>query len=381
MSKAAISDMSRFLRWWGDELRGLVPGWPGGDAGAAGRGDKTVVALGRTSVTVVEERGRSRRTLAAADLASGRPATEALHVLDGLDIRGPLGVRVAREACFARTLEIPSAALADAASLAALDLERATPFRAADVYTAVLPDPAAPAAKGRTAIRQLVLKRETVRGVLAALEARGHRVAFVDCWAEDGSTALPVDFLAVPGAAAGAGARGRSRLHRALATASLAAAAAALVVAAVKYDNALAVLDRETTAARKSAAQVNQGLAGAEVALADAARLRAIRSARPLAVAVLDEVTRLLPDDAYLTELTLDGDQVDLAGFARSAAPLVERFERSPLFTDARFSAPSRLEAREDRERFAMRVRLRILPSKAEPAAAPPTGAAKGSAG
>ena len=357
MLQRVFAGVSRFLRWWGRELAGLVPGSP--RAATAGRGTRTVVSLGRTSVAIVEERGRTSRVLAAADVGPSRPITDALSILDGQELREPVVIRVARDACFSRALHIPETAASDAASVAALDLERATPFRAADVMTAVVPDTKAAAPAGRIAIRQLVLKRDTVRPVIAALEARGRVVTFIDSWADDGVNPLGVDFLAAPGTAVKAGMSRIMRIDRVLAAASAVGALAAMTIVAVKYDNALAVLELESAAARRGAAAVGQQISRAEAALADIERLAGVRGRRPPVVAVIEEVTRLLPDGAYLTELTLEGDQLDLTGFAKSAAPLLEIFERAPLFMDARFSAPSRLDTREDRERFAMRVRLR----------------------
>ncbi len=221
--------------------------------------------------------------------------------------------------------------------------------------------------RGTVALRQLVLKRDTVRPLMASLAKRGLEAEFIDCWTADRSAALPVDFLAVERPASQYAQRPRRLLNQALAAAVILGLFATFGLVLVKHANALAVLDLETRAARQSAAGVGERIVRAEAAMADVARLRDLKARRPLAVGVLDEVTRLLPDSVYLTELSLEGDQLDLTGFAVSAAPLLELFERSQQFTDARFSAPFRFDQREERERFSMRVRVKEAQSTRVP--------------
>jgi general secretion pathway protein L len=76
-------------------------------------------------------------------------------------------------------------------------------------------------------------------------------------------------------------------------------------------------------------------------------------------VVLLDEISRLMPDDAWVSELRIDGDIVDMTGYARQATALLPLFEHSALFEDARFSSPVRFDPAQDRERFGLRVRLR----------------------
>lgn len=51
---------------------------------------------------------------------------------------------------------------------------------------------------------------------------------------------------------------------------------------------------------------------------------------------LLDRLTRLLPDDAYLSRLEISGKQVRLAGFSTNAAGLIEMLGSQPGFSDVR---------------------------------------------
>jgi general secretion pathway protein L len=76
-------------------------------------------------------------------------------------------------------------------------------------------------------------------------------------------------------------------------------------------------------------------------------------------LAVLAELTRLMPDDAWLDSLELRGDSVYLVGHATSAAALVRPLERSPLFTEAVFRSPVVPDRASGRERFELTLTLR----------------------
>jgi general secretion pathway protein L len=65
-------------------------------------------------------------------------------------------------------------------------------------------------------------------------------------------------------------------------------------------------------------------------------------AASPLVV--LETLSRLLPDDVWLTELSLNGNALTIGGYAPDATAVVTLIEGSPLFTGAAFRAPSTRE-------------------------------------
>jgi len=74
---------------------------------------------------------------------------------------------------------------------------------------------------------------------------------------------------------------------------------------------------------------------------------------------VLDQLTRLLPDDAWLDSVEVRGASVYVTGHAPMAASLVARIETSPMFADAQFRSPVTPDRARGRERFDMAIRLR----------------------
>jgi len=79
---------------------------------------------------------------------------------------------------------------------------------------------------------------------------------------------------------------------------------------------------------------------------------------KPLAIAVIAEITHLLPDSVWLTSMTNNDDSVEMHGFATKASDLVEVLSRSALFRDVRFNGPIAKDAQMNTERFDLRLRL-----------------------
>jgi hypothetical protein len=52
-------------------------------------------------------------------------------------------------------------------------------------------------------------------------------------------------------------------------------------------------------------------------------------------------LSRLLPDTVWLTETTLDGNELSISGLAEDASALVPLVEAAPEFEQVRFQAPS----------------------------------------
>ncbi len=116
----------------------------------------------------------------------------------------------------------------------------------------------------------------------------------------------------------------------------------------------------EITAEARVASQIHR--AQIEAASAAVAQTRAIENfatSRPLRSQVLNTLARLLPDSAWLTEISIDRDVVEIAGFAKPAAELVSIFEKSEIFADPEFTSAITKDADRDRERFSLRVQLK----------------------
>jgi general secretion pathway protein L len=351
--QTTIEVSRRFLAWWGEELAELVPAalrrW------AAREGKRTVLAVEDGRLVHYEEANGRLVRRSETDLPEDGGAGELARLVRRSG--GPVGVRLPRNACLTRRIELPAAARKDFDKILQLELERSTPFRHQDIYCDhVVED--GPARNGKIWVRQIVVKRELLDPITRRLASAGVDVHFADCWDEAGKPALPINLLR---AARQDAASARRRLSPAvvLAACALVLAGSAVAIGLAKYEAALASLEADTEAAKAKALAVRRSLTGLEASLGQVAELRRLKAARPPAIHVLDEMTRLLPDNAWVSFLKIEGEAVEVTIVAPATGELLPLFERSPLFAAASLTAPVTYDAAGQSERVTVRMTLR----------------------
>ena len=229
-------------------------------------------------------------------------------------------------------------------------IERISPWRSADVYYQVtnrpiMDDPT------RLAVEVDIVPKQVVDHMVAALKPLAARLHLVACRSDDREA------LTIP-----VGARDDSQRKsiRRLVVTTLALVCIAMAgwFASVQWrmadlDLELAELDRQI-ATRKAALAANRG----ESALGAAEALHAQRAARPYTVELVDALSRILPDHAYLVDLRFEKDLIRISGISGRTSELVPALERSGRFADVKFTAATtRLDdGRLDRFHLEMRA-------------------------
>ncbi len=82
---------------------------------------------------------------------------------------------------------------------------------------------------------------------------------------------------------------------------------------------------------------------------------------------VLDELTKVVPAGAYLSNLRFRAGSVEIQGSAENASGLIPLLERSPVFENVGFNAPSN-RGRDNRETFSLKAELEHVKTKSEKA-------------
>jgi len=134
--------------------------------------------------------------------------------------------------------------------------------------------------------------------------------------------------------------------------------AATAVVALQRQDDALARLEVETNAARKEAQAIRKRVQDADSLSERIVMLRLRRAEGVRVVALWEELTRLLPDTAWLADLRVENDVLWIDGYARSASELVGIIASSPMFSGVALSAPVVREEARASERFQIRMKI-----------------------
>ncbi|MGH6841615.1 MAG: PilN domain-containing protein, partial [Methylocella sp.] len=112
--------------------------------------------------------------------------------------------------------------------------------------------------------------------------------------------------------------------------------------------------DLERRIAERRAA-IQPGRDGTSAAVLDLQRHKHEASS---SVIVIEALSRLLPDDTYLTELRILGDKVQMAGVTRDAPSLIRLIEQTSHFSHATFFAPTTRSASEAGERFSIEAHI-----------------------
>ena len=354
-----LGDVTELLKrgfgWWAGELASL---WPGHASTSVARHnvDVTISAGTDGSLRVVDADRHGGRRDENRELNSENATFDYLSQLHKRRPKARIGIRLPYSACFERRVDIPAAARAQAPSIVALDLERSTPFKPADVYSSFTLAPA-PARKGWLTAVQFVTKRKLADKAIADVEATGLTVVKMDCWSADGKTALPINFLEKDARAWLPGGNRKTVI-------ALAAIATALLISMVwvsmsRREAALAELEKQVESARHKAEGVQQEQATTDAAIKSRLAVNTWKNIRPTTVEIINELTRLLPDDAYLNDLKIEGDTIDISGLAKSAAAIIPGLERSSMFKDALQTSAVAFDAAADKERFSLRLKIR----------------------
>ncbi len=261
-------------------------------------------------------------------------------------------IRFPHRAAFSRTVMLPTAASRNFAQILALDLERATPFKREEVYSGhtIMPTPLG---STKQSVRHAVIKRHLVDRARADIETAGLHLTSVECNDPDGGAPLLIEHR--PGAQASIG---NARVLKTLAACLVVLAASLAYLTVQRHEHALAELQAEIATLKPDVQAMREQLALLDEAAAAAASFNALRQAEVSRAAIMEELTRLLPDQAWLTELKVRGASVDIAGVAASASALLPLIEQSPYFVDAQSTTPVTLDP-QNRERFGIRMRLR----------------------
>nr|WP_234892901.1 PilN domain-containing protein [Sinorhizobium fredii] len=282
-----------------------------------------VLTISRDGCELTEDPER----IPLADLGERLRALLAAGAFKGNGIR----VHLAPDRCLRRTVSprrLPISALRRAAEL---DVETQTPFDLSAVKILV------PAEQGGASAYYLV-RSSTLIQVQEQLQNAGLEVLELSTGGESGATVR----LAIGGTALRAGRRVRP---------AKTLMAATIVTTAVLLFLSWYQLHSKTTAANS---QLDAEIARAEgdarnarrsydAYVAKTSQLEALKSQSEgsmRATRMWEELSRIIPDASYLTNLTVKDKGIEISGFSKASSELIPIIEGSDLFEAAEFVSP-----------------------------------------
>lgn len=245
-----------------------------------------------------------------------------------------------------------------ARAMMALDLDSNTPFKSEDVYCFRL----SPTEKAQSkATAYAIVKHSVLDPVLDVVRnARLHLSGVVLRPAAPEASGSPAWMLS-PGdlRQLNDGIKGRRRRMVALAWGSLMLGLAGTAVH-IQWNYAAAQRNAEERLSflEPKARTVRETLNKRAAAVAKINTLRAQLATQRSISEIWEEISKTLPDTAYLTDLHIKDGAATLIGFSSSASSLIAPLENAPMFEDAVFVSPVIKVAGKQGERFEIKLQV-----------------------
>lgn len=252
-----------------------------------------------------------------------------------------------------RLLELPRRASDFLDGIVRSQIDRLTPWSAADAAFGW--HPSEEAGSDRMVVTVAATARTLIDPFVAAIAGLGADTVIVSAALQSPQPdARPIRIFEQNAGRAGGLRRVRRILLGLLAGAGILAAASvaasAIVGAAIETQR-----DDLSRAAAERRAAMKQGHGTPSEAELD---LQRRKRQTPSAVIVVEALSRILPDDTYLSELRILGGKLQIVGLTRDAPSLIRLIEQTPHFRKATFFAPTTRSPADSGEHFSIEARI-----------------------
>lgn len=344
----AHSGLSGFFAWWSSELAGLLPRGLSPDRRRRRR--LLVLALDGNGASLSQGSGAGR-PLGRSDL--DEPGSLKAQIGKELGRRRQTVVRLPPQHGLKKTLELPAAAKDDLEHLLRFEMDRLTPFRADEVLFAYR-IAGVDLQSRRLRVELQLAPKAVVETALDDARRLGLTPVRVELGDVDAAADEALDLLPDERARG----YGISRLNRALAFVAVLLAAAAVGIPLHERRSTAADLEAEVAAVRAEAEASLELRERLEQLSASTDFLAAEKIRVPMTSLILAEITRVVPDQAYLSQLDWRNGTLQLEGLAEAATSLVGVLDGSPMFGAPQFRSPVTPDRRTELERFHVAVEL-----------------------
>jgi len=293
-------------RWWITEIRGILP------ADWVGHGELIVELAGQEIIFFREMRGRR-------------------DFVPNLAARGAVNLRINADSVLRRTLTLPVSARFKLHKILENDLDRQSPLDPRKVlfcYRILSVDHAA----SRLAVSLVLVRRDVVEAILARLQGFD---LYVKSIIVDDTTSRQRDRFVAPKTVAPQRTR-RLNLPLLLMIVTIGLLAGDVFLRLAREQLLIEQLNAKSAQLELSAAHVDELRGEVESSRERAGLLAAERRKATMGV-ILADITDLLPDGTWLSNLSYDGRQIEMQGYSSNASSLIPAFDTSKLFSGAAF--------------------------------------------
>lgn len=342
-------DLKKFFQWWAGELAFLVPKSLRQHLRERhGSVIFTPLAQGFEVVLLDDEEQvvvRSSVDLSQPDsfqrLKNQYPAME----------KSDWVLRLSAEQALHKQLYLPVAAQENLRQVVGFELDRYTPFNAEQVYFTLV----SLGGTEHAQLRVLLIAAPKPRldeqlANLAALGVQPHKVDFAPAAADFPQTRNTYNLL--PDRFRRQGSKLGQSLQWLVSAVLLLLLLAVLVWPVWQEGQAVESLQTRIKQLEKQNRVVDQQQSEIDALHAETQKLIDIKQQSPALLAVLNELSRLLNDETWLTHLHFSDNHMQIQGQSPAASALISTLEGSEFFSDVSFVSPLTQDKTSGRERF-----------------------------
>jgi general secretion pathway protein L len=330
--------INQFAGWWGRQLLSLLPDRMRGRDADEGRSFliTLVSSPGAAQEAVDVQAPAAARRAAAERLLLDEGGLTRLRALRARAPRAPVHLRLRAGSLLERDVMLPLAAERGLDRVLQYEMDRLTPFTAAETFwgwTVTRRD----RAHGRLHLRLTLGPRGPVTSVIDKLTSAGASPTLLESRATpDGDGLRRIDLASREG-------RGGARVTPALRVGMALCAVLLLVLIGLPFlrqSIALGAVTTQIEALRPTVAEATRLRRDIEAQAAGGSMLAAVRQQVGDPLRAIAAVTNALPDDSWLTDLTLQQRKLRIDGESRTAVQLIARLAADPTIIDPAFAAP-----------------------------------------
>ncbi|MDH4108017.1 MAG: PilN domain-containing protein [Gammaproteobacteria bacterium] len=247
-----------------------------------------------------------------------------------------------------KMITLPAATEENLREVLAFEMDQQTPFTPDQVYYDFVISGRSAAAK-TVEVELVVAPRKQLDELLDSLRALDLAPDVVTA-RRDASSMYAINLLPSDGRASRPAVV--DRLNTGLAIAALLLLAAAVALPVIQKRLAIAELEPRVASAAEAAREGSRLRENVEKIVAGSQILVRKKESAPMVIRIIDEMSRVVPDGTWISQINIEGGEVQLQGQSPAAASLIGLLEASSSFADPQFRSPVTQVPRSNLERF-----------------------------
>ena len=340
--------LTEFWSWWISELWGILP--KNIRTAILPRVERLYLQLSGGDIKACRGTSESTHEIGRYSLAPESLDDEQQQELEELAGRSrEVVLCLPNEKVLVKTLSLPAVAEENLREVLGFEMDRQTPFSLDQVYydyTITGRDSKA----GTLNLELMVTPRPFLDELLGTLADMGFQPSQATTCREQSGQPQPVNLL--PETARKRGHDTARYLNLALGVIVLALLLGVIALPLFNKLHIINALEARSEMVTGKAEVTRRLREEVEQLGADSRFLVDKKQASPLALEIIDELTRILPDDTWINRLDIKGKEVQIQGQSASAAALIPLIESSDSLRNPRFRSPVTQMPRTNTERF-----------------------------